>query len=89
MNRAETTFPLSIGPTHPAFKEPVKFNFEVDGERIVRADIDYGYTHRGIEHIARERNFIQVIYLLERVCGICSVSHPMAYCMAVEDAAGQ
>ncbi len=88
MSKSTSTFPLSIGPTHPAFKEPVKFSFEVDGEKIVRTDMDFGYTHRGIEHVARERNFIQVIYLLERICGICSVSHPMAYCLAVENAAG-
>jgi membrane-bound hydrogenase subunit alpha len=83
----KTTYPLSIGPTHPAFKEPIKFLFEIDGERVVDVDIDWGYTHRAIEVIARERNFIQAIYLMERICGICSVSHPIAYCHAVEQAA--
>ncbi|PKL35819.1 MAG: NADH dehydrogenase subunit [Spirochaetae bacterium HGW-Spirochaetae-1] len=82
------TYTLNIGPTHPAFKEPVQFKFEIDGEIVVKTDIEFGYTHRGIESVARSRNFIEVIYLLERVCGICSVSHPMAYCMAVEQAAG-
>lgn len=82
-----TTYKLQIGPTHPAFKEPVRFEFEVDGEQVINCDIDMGYTHRGIEKIALERNFIQIIYLLERICGICSFSHPMAYCLAVENAA--
>ncbi len=82
------TYPLQIGPTHPAFKEPVRFSFKVEGERVAGVDIDLGYTHRAIEVISKERNFIQTIYLLERICGICSVSHPMAYCMAVEDASG-
>lgn len=88
MSQNQSTFPLSIGPTHPAFKEPVKFSFEVDGERVCSAKLEMGFTHRGIEHVARERNFIQLIYLLERVCGICSFAHPVAYCMAVESAAG-
>jgi len=83
----ETIYSLNIGPTHPAFKEPVRFRFDVDGERVVKSDIDFGYTHRGIEKISQERNFIQIIYLLERVCGICSISHPMAYCLAIEQAA--
>jgi len=82
-----STYKLQIGPTHPAFKEPVRFEFEVDGEHILNCDIDMGYTHRGIEKVAVERNFIQIIYLLERVCGICSFSHPMGYCLAVENAA--
>ncbi len=85
--KTKQTYSLNVGPTHPAFKEPVKFNFEVDGERVLNTDIDFGYTHRGIEKLSRSRNFIEVIYLLERVCGICSVSHPMAYCLAVEQAA--
>lgn len=82
-----TTYKLQIGPTHPAFKEPARFEFEVDGERIINSDIDMGYTHRGIEKVILERNFIQAIYLLERVCGICSFSHPMAYSLAIENAA--
>ncbi|MCP4132969.1 MAG: NADH dehydrogenase subunit [bacterium] len=81
------TYPLQIGPTHPAFKEPIRFIFDVEGERVVNADIDFGYTHRAIEKIVRERNFIQAIYLMERICGICSVSHPLAYCHAIEQIA--
>jgi membrane-bound hydrogenase subunit alpha len=81
-------FSLSIGPVHPAFKEPVQFKFQVDGEKITSVDIELGYNHRGIERAGMKRNFIQNIYLAERVCGICSFSHPFAYCRAVENAAG-
>jgi len=81
------TYPLHIGPIHPAFKEPIRFIFEIEGEKIHKSDIDFGHTHRAIEYCISERNFIQTIYLVERVCGICSVSHPMAYCISVENAA--
>jgi membrane-bound hydrogenase subunit alpha len=37
--------------------------------------------------MARERNPIQIIYLAERICGICSFSHITAFLRAVEDAA--
>jgi membrane-bound hydrogenase subunit alpha len=37
--------------------------------------------------MARDRNPIQVIYLAERVCGICSFSHITCFVRAVEDAA--
>jgi membrane-bound hydrogenase subunit alpha len=84
----KVTFPLTIGPTHPAFKEPMKFHFEIDGEEVVTTDIDMGYTHRAIEWVARERNFIQIIYLMERVCGICSTTHPSSYTLSIENAAG-
>jgi membrane-bound hydrogenase subunit alpha len=83
----KVNFPLTIGPTHPAFKEPLKFNFEIEGESVVSADIDMGYTHRAIEWVATKRNFIQIIYLVERICGICSSTHPTSYCLSIENAA--
>lgn len=85
--KSDRVYPLNIGPIHPAFKEPIKFTFRIEGEQVTGVDIDFGYTHRGIEKIALERNYIQIIYLLERVCGICSFSHPLAYCLAIEDVA--
>jgi NADH-quinone oxidoreductase subunit D len=77
-------FIVPIGPQHPALKEPGHFEFSVDGEIVTGATIRLGYVHRGIEKGAEQRNWIQNIYLLERVCGICSHSHAMAYTLGVE-----
>jgi NADH-quinone oxidoreductase subunit D len=82
---AELKFP--IGPQHPALKEPENLRFAVDGELVVDADIRIGYVHRSIERSCSERNFVQDLYLCERVCGICSNAHTQAYCMAVEEIA--
>jgi membrane-bound hydrogenase subunit alpha len=60
---------------------------ELDGERIVSARVRPGAIHRGIEFMARERNPIQVIYLSERICGICSFSHVLCFIRAIEDLA--
>ena len=43
-----------------------------------------GYVHRGIEKGVEARNWVQNLYLLERICGICSHIHAMAYCLGVE-----
>ena len=43
-----------------------------------------GYVHRGIERATEERNWVQNLYLLERICGICSHSHAMAYSVGVK-----
>ena len=83
-----TCFQVPIGPIHPALKEGIRFTFWVEGERIVDLDIRPGFMHRGIEFMATKRNLIQVLYLAERICGICSVSHPLAIVQAVEQAAG-
>jgi NADH-quinone oxidoreductase subunit D len=76
---------LPIGPQHPALKEPVSFKVFVDGETIVRLELDVSYTHRGIEKAAEQRDFIRVVPLLERVCGICSHAHAQAFCSGIEE----
>ena len=81
-------FIIPIGPQHPALKEPGHFEFEVDGEIITRASIRLGYVHRGIEKGAEARNWAQNLYLVERICGICSHCHATTYALAVEQLAG-
>ncbi len=76
---------IPIGPHHPALKEPVNFRVVADGERIVRLELDISYSHRGIEKAAEQRDFIRVLPLLERICGICSHSHPSAFVKGIEE----
>ncbi len=83
---AKLSFP--VGPQHPALKEPENLRFSVDGEVVVDADIRIGYVHRSIERSCSERNYVQDLYLCERVCGICSNAHTLCYCMALESLAG-
>lgn len=81
-------FIVPIGPQHPALKEPGHFEFTVDGEVVTAASVRLGYVHRGIEKSTEDRNWTQNIYLLERVCGICSHIHATAYVQGVEKLAG-
>ena len=83
----KTTYHIPIGPIHPALKEPVYFEFELDGERIINVDVKLGHVHRGVEWAGMKRNPVQVLYLAERICGICSYCHPAAFALAVESAA--
>ncbi|MCX6664914.1 MAG: nickel-dependent hydrogenase large subunit [Euryarchaeota archaeon] len=75
---------IPIGPQHPALKEPENFTITLDGEKVVDADIRIGYTHRGIEKLIETRNYIQNLYLIERICGICSFTHTQNYVQNVE-----
>lgn len=84
----QNKFIVPIGPQHPALKEPGHFEFTVDGEVVTAASIRLGYVHRGIEKGAELRNWIQDIYLLERICGICSHTHSTVYVLGVEKLAG-
>jgi ech hydrogenase subunit E len=81
-------FIVPIGPQHPALKEPGHFEFTVDGETVISASARLGYVHRGIEKGTESRNYTQALYLLERICGICSHIHATAFSLGVEKLAG-
>ncbi|MBN1404918.1 MAG: nickel-dependent hydrogenase large subunit [Candidatus Omnitrophica bacterium] len=76
---------VPIGPYHPLQEEPEFFTLTVEGEKITDIDVAVGYNHRGIEKLSEEKTFDQVPFVVERICGICSTSHPLAYVRAVED----
>lgn len=76
---------IPVGPFHPLLEEAEYFELEVDGETVVDIDMEIGWMHRGHEYISEMKTFTQSIYLVERICGICSTSHPIACVHAIED----
>ena len=82
---AKTIIP--VGPYHPLQEEPEFFKLHVEGEKVLELEIEIGYNHRGIEKVAESKSYDQVVFLVERVCGICSTSHPIACVNALEDLA--
>jgi len=79
---------IPIGPYHPLQEEAEFFQLTVEGERVVDIDVRISYNHRGIEELNTQKTWDQVLFVVERICGICSASHPLAYIEAVEDIAG-
>jgi membrane-bound hydrogenase subunit alpha len=78
---------IPIGPYHPLQEEPEFWKLIVEGEKVVDVDVRIGYNHRGIEKISEAKSFDQSIFIVERICGICSSSHPIACVQAIEDLA--
>jgi membrane-bound hydrogenase subunit alpha len=79
---------VPIGPYHPLQEEPEFFKLHVEGENVTKLDIEIGYNHRAIEKLAENKSWDQVVFLVERICGICSTSHPAASTNAQEDLGG-
>ncbi|HET6580924.1 MAG TPA: nickel-dependent hydrogenase large subunit [Methanoregula sp.] len=79
---------IPLGPIHPCFKEPARLKCEAKGERIVSAEVELGYMKKGIERIMKGRPWQEVMFLAERVCGICSVIHNMVFIEAMEQISG-
>ena len=82
------SYKIPMGPYHPALEEPYKLDLICEGETVRDAKLHIGFNFRGIERLAETRNYIQVIALMERVCGICSNIHTLTLCQAMEKLTG-
>jgi energy-converting hydrogenase A subunit O len=79
---------IPIGPVHPCFKEPARVKCETRGERVIAAEVELAYMKKGIERIMKGRPWQEVMFLAERVCGICSVIHNMVFIESLEQISG-
>jgi ech hydrogenase subunit E len=79
---------IPFGPQHPVLPEPVHLKLTLKDEVIIEAIPAFGFVHRGLEKLAEIRDFHQMIYVVERICGICSMIHAMCYCQGIEEMMG-
>jgi len=79
---------IPFGPQHPVLPEPIHLSLTVEDEIVKEAIPAFGYVHRGLEKLAETRDFHQMIQVVERVCGICSMIHAMCFCQAIEELMG-
>ncbi|RLG83560.1 MAG: NADH-quinone oxidoreductase subunit D [Thermoprotei archaeon] len=75
---------IPVGPQHPAIHEPIMLKIYVEGEEVVKVEINTGYNHRGIEKLCEKNSFYKDIFIVSRVCGICNTVHGDCYVRAVE-----
>jgi Ni,Fe-hydrogenase III large subunit len=78
------SYTIPMGPYHPGLEEPYKLDLVCEDETVIDAKLHVGFNFRGIEHLAETRNHVQVIALMERVCGICSNIHTLSLCQSME-----
>lgn len=75
---------VPFGPQHPVLPEPIHLDLVLEDEKVVEAIPSIGFVHRGLEKLVEKRDFIEYVFVAERICGICSFMHGMGYCQAVE-----
>ncbi|MFB5191890.1 hydrogenase large subunit [Alicyclobacillus fastidiosus] len=84
----EGVFEVPVGPIHAGVIEPGHFRFQVMGDSVLHLEAKLFYTHRGIEKRSEGMKVTKGLYLAERICGVCSVSHALSYAQAIESIAG-
>jgi Ni,Fe-hydrogenase III large subunit/Ni,Fe-hydrogenase III component G len=80
----EGVYQLPVGPIHAGIIEPGHFRFSAVGERILHLDAYLFFTHRGLEKLVEGRSFVAALPVVERACGVCTVTHALTFSQAVE-----
>lgn len=79
---------IPFGPQHPVLPEPVHLDLVLEDEKVVTAIPRIGYVHRGLEKLVEKRDYTQFVYIVERICGICSFGHSLGYSRCIEQLMG-
>lgn len=79
---------LNIGPAHPAMHGIIRIVTKLDGEKILEAEVEIGYLHRGFEKMAEVVDYNGVIPYTDRLNYVSPLINNMGYCMAVEKLLG-
>ncbi|MDR2486905.1 MAG: nickel-dependent hydrogenase large subunit [Clostridiales Family XIII bacterium] len=75
---------IPFGPQHPVLPEPIHLDLVIEDETVVEAIPSIGFIHRGLEKLVEKNEWPEMVYVIERVCGICSFGHGWGYCKSVE-----
>lgn len=75
---------IPFGPQHPVLPEPIHLDLVMEDEVVLEAVPSIGFVHRGLESLCKKKDFNEMVYVTERICGICSFMHGMGYCNSVE-----
>src|SRR5213078_194176 len=77
-----------VGPVHAGIIEPGHFLFSVAGEPVLYLQLRLAYTHKGTEKLFENMPIPHCVRLAESISGDSSFAHAIAFCHAVERAAG-
>jgi len=75
---------LNMGPQHPATHGVLRVILELEGEKVLKATPDLGFLHRGVEKLAENETYNQIIPHTDRLDYVCSMTNNFAYVRAVE-----
>jgi NADH-quinone oxidoreductase subunit D len=79
---------VNMGPSHPAMHGTVRIVLTVDGERIVRSDVQPGYLHRCFEKEVEYATYTQAFPYTDRLNYVSPMINNVGWAMAVEKLMG-
>lgn len=82
------TMILNMGPAHPATHGTVRLVVELSGEKIIDADVEVGYLHRGFEKMCEMVDYNQVFPYTDRLNYVSPLINNEGWALTVEKLLG-
>ena len=79
---------VGVGPAHPAMHGIIRIVAELDGETIVKADVEIGYLHRAFEKDCEVGSWNNAIPYTDRLNYVSPLINNFGYAAAVEKLLG-
>jgi NADH-quinone oxidoreductase subunit D len=79
---------VGMGPAHPAMHGIIRITTELDGEVIVKADVEIGYLHRAFEKDCEQGGWNNAMPYTDRLNYVSPLINNFGYCSAVEKLLG-
>jgi NADH-quinone oxidoreductase subunit D len=85
--RAESML-LNMGPSHPAMHGTLRVMLELEGEKILNAEAEIGYLHRGFEKTCENKTYFNLLIYTDRLNYVSPLINNVGYVMTVEKMLG-
>lgn len=79
---------LNMGPSHPAMHGTIRMVLELDGETVLKVDVQPGFLHRGFEKSCERGTWNQVFPYADRLNYVSPMLNNVGFALAVEKLIG-
>jgi len=79
---------VNLGPSHPAMHGIVRIVTELDGEQVVKTDVEIGYLHRAFEKECEVGPYNAAMPYTDRLNYVSPLINNFGFCSAVEKLLG-
>jgi NADH-quinone oxidoreductase subunit D len=79
---------INFGPQHPATHGTLRMVLTLDGERVKKADPEFGFLHTGFEKLGEYRTYNQFVVVTDRMNYMSAMANNIGFAIAVEDLLG-
>jgi NADH-quinone oxidoreductase subunit D len=79
---------LNMGPSHPAMHGTIRIMLELDAEKILNAEVEVGYLHRGFEKTCENKTYFNLLIYTDRLNYVSPLINNLGYAMTMEKMLG-